>query len=173
MNLAKYLTLELKTIKDGPLYTIRSKSKATDLLFLLNYLFFEYTRKDLDLIIKNLQVIDEEMDDEIILHGSSRSLFLDLTDPTTLYISHLADYLDFEDALTCNSKNLTFVSELKKKKIHHFKINRESFLKLLQSWHTIIEKKPTHIVLYEDKNGSTDFQSFMTQESVNQYLQQK
>ena len=173
MNLIKYLALELKTIKDGPLYAIRSKSKATDLLFLLNYLFFEYTRKDLELIMKNLQVIDEEMDDEIVLHGSSRSLFLDLTNSKTLYISLLADYLEFEDSLTGDSTSITFVDELKKKKINHFKIDRESFLKLLQNWHTIIEKKPAHIILYEDKNGLTGFQSFMNQESVDQYIQQK
>ena len=173
MNIVKYLTLELKTIKDGPLYAIRSKSKAADLIFLLNYLFFEYTRKDLDLIIKNLQVIDEEMDDEIILHGTTRSLFLDLTDANTLYISFLTDYLNFEDSLTGESTSLTFVDELKKKKIAHFKIDRKNFIKILQNWHTIIEKKPTHIILYEDKHGSTHFQSFMNQESIDRYILQK
>ncbi|MDP3788325.1 MAG: hypothetical protein Q8Q60_03360 [Candidatus Chromulinivorax sp.] len=171
MNITKYVTLELKTIQDGPLYAIRNKSKATDLIFLLNYLFFEYTKKDLGLITKNLQVIDEEMDDEIVVHGTSRSIFLDLANPTNLYISLLADYIEFEDALTCNSKNLTFVSELKKKKIDHYKINRDSFLQLLQDWHTIIEKKPAHIILYEDKNGWTGFESFTTKESIDQYLQ--
>ncbi len=174
MNIIKHLTLELKTIKDGPLYAIRSKSKAnTDLIFLLNYLFFEYTRKDLDLIIQNLQVIDEEMDDEIILHGTTRSLFLDLTNPTSLYISFLTDYLDFEDSLTGDSTSLTFVDELKNKKINHYKIDRKSFLELLQTWHTIIEKKPAHIVLYENKNGLTGFESFATQESIDHFLQQK
>jgi len=173
MNVVKYLALDLKKIKDGPLYAIRSRSKATNLLFLLNYLFFEYTRKDLDLIIKNLEVIDAEMDDEIVLHGTSRSVFLDLTNPTMLYISFLADYIKFEDSLTSNSTSLTFVDELKKKKISHVKIDRESFLKLLQTWHTIIEKKPAHIILYEDKNGYTGFQSFATQESADQYLQLK
>ncbi len=173
MNITKYLALDLKKIKDGPLYAIRSRSKATDLLLLLNYLFFEYTRKDLDLIIKNLEVIDAEMDDEIVLHGTSRSIFLDLTNPTMLYISFLADYINFEDSLTGDSQSLTFVDELKKKKISHFKIDRESFLKLLQAWHIIIEKKPAHIILYEDKNGCTGFQSFINQESVDQYLQKK
>jgi hypothetical protein len=173
MQIKKYLTLDLKKIKDGPLYAIRSRSKATDLLFLLNYLFFEYTRKDLDLIIKNLEVIDAEMDDEIVLHGTSRSLFLDLNNPDTLYISFLADYINFEDCLTSDSISLTFVDELKKKKISHCTINRDIFLKLLQDWHTIIEKKPAHIILYEDKNGLTGFQSFSTLESVDQYLLEK
>ena len=173
MNIKKYLTLDLKKVKDGPLYAIRSRAKATDLLFLLNYLFFEYTRKDLDLIIKNLEVIDAEMDDEIVLHGTSRSLFLDLNNPDALYISFLADYIDFEDSLTSDSTSLTFVDELKKKKISHCKIDREIFLKLLQDWHTIIEKKPAHIILYEDKNGFTGFESFTAAESADKYLLEK
>ena len=169
MKLTKYLALELKTKKEGPLYAIRTMTKAGDLVLLLNYLFFEYTRKDLDLIIKNLEIIDEEMDDEIVIHGSSRSLLVDLNDPTTLYISLLADYLKFEDSPAANALDVTFVDQLKKKKFEHFKINRKCFLKLLQDWHAIIEKKPTQIVLYQNNLGQVGFQSFATKEAADLY----
>lgn len=172
MNISKYITLELKAKKEGSLYAIYHKAKAAYLLFLLNYLFFEYTRKDFDLIVKNLEIIDEEMNDEIVVHGHSRSLFVDLNDPTTLYISLLADYLNFEDSPAADRIDATFVDELTKKKFDHFKINRKCFLKLLQDWHTILEKKPVRIILYQDKKNQVGFQSFTTKEAAELYEKQ-
>jgi|GEM_PF-1736770 len=172
MNLIKYIALELKAKKEGSLYSIRNKKKSKDLLLLLNYLFFEYTRKDLDLITKNLAVIDEEQDDEIILHGHSRSLFLDLTDQKIIYISLLTDYLDFEDSLNLDSTNLMFVDQLKKKKFDHFKIDRNNFLNILESWHKIIEKQPHSLILSQDKNNLVTFQLFENQEAAELYEKQ-
>lgn len=173
MSQTKYLALELKTKKDGPLYAIRNQTRAHDLVLLLNYLFFEYTRKDLALILQNLEIIDEEMDDEIVMHGTTRSLLVDLANPNMLYISLLTDYLNFENSPAANAIDMTFVDQLKKKKIEHFKINRKSFLQLLRDWHVIIEKQPAHLILYEDKNGIIGFQSYASQEAVDRYLQQK
>ncbi len=172
MKLTKYLTLALKTKQEGPLYAIRNMTKAGDLTLLLNYLFFEYTKKDLDLIIKNLAVIDEEMDDEIVVHGKNRSLLVDLNNPTILYICLLADYFKFEDSPAADALDVTFVDQLKKKKFEHFKINRKCFLKLLQDWHAIIEKKPTHIILYQTNNNEIGFQSFATQQAADFYEKQ-
>lgn len=172
MKLLKYLALELKTEKDGPLYAVRNKTKAGDLVLLLNYLFFEYTRNDLQLIIKNLAVIDEEMDDEIVIHGTSRCIALDLTQPANLYIALLQDYFKYEDSPQGNSIDITFVDELKKRKFESFTINRNCFIKLLQDWHKIIEKKPVYIALYQDSNKKIGFQSFATAQAAGLYEKQ-
>jgi hypothetical protein len=172
MKLLKYLALELKTEKDGPLYAIRNKSKAQDLVLLLNYLFFEYTRNDLALIVKNLAVIDEEMDDEIVVHGNSRCVAIDLAQPANLYIALLQDYFKFEDSPSGNAIDITFVDELKKKKFESVTINRNCFLKLLRDWHTIIEKKPIRIALYQDLNKKIGFQSFATAQAADVYEKQ-
>ena len=172
MKLLKYLALELKTQKDGPLYAIRNKSKAGDLILLLNYLFFEYTRNDQTLITKNLAVIDEEMDDEIVVLGTTRCVAIDLAHPANLYIALVEDYFKYEDSPHGNSIDITFVDELKKKKFESVTINRNCFLKLLQDWHAIIEKKPSNIVLYQDLNKKIGFQSFSTKQAADVYEKQ-
>ena len=172
MNIIKFITLELKTVKEGPLYTITNKAKAGDLILLLNYLFFEYTRKDLELIMQNLEIIDEEMDDEIVVHGKNKSLSLDLANPTMLYISQLTDYLKYEDSPAADAIDATYADHLKKKKLEHFRIDRESFLKLLRDWHVIIEKKPSNLILCQDKFGKIGFQSFATKQAMQLYENQ-
>ncbi len=166
MKLTAYLGLTLKPAKEGSLYAITNKSKAGDLILLLNYLFFEYTRNDRALIINNLAIIDEEMDDEIVVHGTSRCLAVDLNQPAHLYIALLQDYFKFEDSASGNAIDITFVDELKKKKFESMKINRSCFLQLLQNWHTIIEKKPCNVALYRTIEGLIKFTSFATPQAA-------
>ena len=152
MKITKYIILQLKAKKEGSMYSIFNKQKAADLIEMLDYVFFEYTRTDYDLITQNLSVLDTEMDDEVIMHGNRRSLYLDLKNPDTIYISSFADYLDFEENLPFTTSNRSFVDELKKNNFDHLKVERKSFLLVLQDWHTIIEEKPAYVILHQNKN---------------------
>src|SRR3989339_1183880 len=138
MKIIKYILLELKAKKEGSLYAIRNKNKAGDLVELLEYLFFEYTRTDLAYILENLAIIDEEKDDEIVLHGNTRTVCIDLVNLTDIYICSFTDYQNFEDSIPYISPEYSFVEEIKDNKFESFKINRQSFLQVLRDWHTIL-----------------------------------
>lgn len=171
MKIIKYIALELKAKKVGSLYAIRNKAKAFDLLEMLNYLFFEYTRTDFDLIVQNLEIIDEEQDDEIIMHGNSRTLCVDLENPNDFYICPMSDYLDFEKNITTSTQQQSFVHYLQQHQLDLFKIDRKNFLELLQDWHTILQKKPQSVILYQDKSNHVAFVSCESKEQADQYLQ--
>ena len=171
MKIIKYIALELKAKKVGSLYAIRNKTKAFDLLEMLNYLFFEYTRTDFDLIIQNLEIIDEEHDDEIIMHGNSRTLCLDLENPDNFYICPMTDYLEFEKSLATSRQKSSFVQYILQHQLDLFKIDRKVFLKLLQDWHMILQNKPQSIVLYQDKVNYVEFVSFESKEQADQFIQ--
>jgi len=170
MNIIKFISLELKAKKEGSLHAIRNKKKAYDLIELLNYLFYEYTRTDLDLIINNLEIIDEEKDDEIIMHGNNRTLCLDLKNPNIFHICSFSDYVDFEKTLTAPIENHSFVTYLQENELILFTIDRNDFLQLLQDWHTILHDKPQCILLYQNKSNNVGFKSFDSIKIADQYI---
>lgn len=162
--------LELKLKKEGSLYAIRDTTKASDLTNLLEYLFFEYTRSDRAYIIENLKIIDEERDDEIILHGNGRSLCIDLENLDDIYICSFADYQKFEGRVPFVSREYSFVQELQQHYFKSFKIDRTSFLEVLNSWHTILDLRPHTLVLYQNKNNHVAFQSFESIEQAKKFI---
>jgi hypothetical protein len=172
MKIIKYILLELKAKKEGSLYAIRNKNKAGNLVELLEYLFFEYTRADLIYILENLTIIDEEKDDEVILHGNSRTVCIDLTNLTDIYICSFADYQKFEDSIPYASSEYSFIEKLKQNIFESYKIDRISFLQILGDWHTILDTRPQAVVLYENKEHHIAFQTFEPIEQANQFITQ-
>lgn len=170
MKIIKYILLELKAKKEGSLYAIRNKTKAGNLVDLLEYIFFEYTRTDLAYILANFTIIDEEKDDEIVLHGNGRTVCIDLANLTDIYICSFADYQKFEDSIPYASLEYSFVELLKNNKFESFKTNRQSFLQVLRDWHTILDARPQAVILYEDKEHHVAFQSFNSIEQANQFI---
>lgn len=170
MKIVKYLLLELKAKKEGSLYAIRNKTKAGDLTHLLEYIFFEYTRTDLAYIVENLKIIDEEQDDEVVLHGNGRTVCIDLSNRTDIYISSFIDYQKFEDSIPYISPEYSFVEQLKQNVFASYTIDRASFLQVLHQWHSILDNRPQAIILYENKEHNIAFQSFYTIEDANKCI---
>ena len=170
MNIIKYILLELKAKKEGSLYAIRDKTKAGNLVELLEYLFFEYTRTDLDYIVQNLEIIDEEKDDEVVLHGNGRTVCIDLANLTDIYICSFADYQNFEESVPFASTEHSFIKLLKQNNFESFKIDRHSFLQVLHDWHTILDARPHAIILYENKEHRVAFKLFESLELANQCI---
>ena len=149
---------------------MRDITKAGDVILLLNYIFFEYTRNDLAYIMQNLEVIDEEQDDEVVLHGNARSLIIDLTDFTTIYICSFSDYQSFEESLPFSATNRSFVKFLKSSELEFFKIDRQSFLQVLQDWHTILDARPQFVILYQNKDNHIALKQCATRESADRFI---
>ena len=181
MKILKHLLLELKAKKEGSLYAMRDTTKADDLMLLLNYIFFEYTRTDLEFITQNLEVIDEEQDpdvakaiadigDEVILHGNTRSLILDLTNLQTIYICSFSDYQKFETSQQTSTIDGNFVDYLTRKKLEYFIIDRQSFLQILRDWHTILDTRPQFVILYQNKESGVALTTFATRESADKFI---
>ncbi|MBP6870159.1 hypothetical protein KBC04_04715 [Candidatus Babeliales bacterium] len=166
MQILKYVILKINNEQnENGLYVIINKLYAFDLLYLLSYLYFEYTRRHYQFILESIEIASESLDDEVIVQGNKENIFLDLKNPNTFYIASLFDYLDFKPI------NVSFVEELKQNKFKYFKIQKQSFIKLLEDWNNILDIKPSYVVLYQDKNDWVGLQSFQSKEDMEQFIE--
>ena len=170
MKIIKHLLLELKAKKEGSLYAMRDTTKADDLMLLLNYIFFEYTRTDLASITQNLEIIDTEKDDEVILHGNARSLIVDLVNLQKIYICSFSDYQKFEISQQISTADRSFTDYLKLNKLEFFTIDRQSFLQVLRDWHTILDTRPQFVIIYQNKESGVALKTFSTRESADRFI---
>jgi hypothetical protein len=166
MKILKYITLKINNEnKENALYLIINKTQAFDLLYLLSYLFFEYSTRDYDFILESIETSYNQLDDEVVVQGTRKNIFLDLNNPNNFYIASLFDYLN------CNINNSNFVEKLKHNQFKYSKINKNSFLQLLKSWNNVLDTKPSHIILYQDNNNQIILKSFDSQDSMDLFVE--